>query len=276
MDSKEYFQLLQKPFDWDLQPDEKALAASMAKEFGGRIILNSWHEFQKDHPLGTFQEFEVWFKDMLKEAAKKAGPEQASLDFGDPFASVYSKIRRPAARTPLIAAALLFLARPGIEGNAMPIPTFVPVPAVEVQRTDPYELFPIRYRETIRRVNGDAGIPAEILFRLIDRESGWNERIIGGPNADGSRDLGLMQLNETWIKYFAAVFFSGPAGEFDPFNPEHSLEVGMRYLRRLFDVTGSWLEAVQAYNCGLSRVREGSIPEATKRYSRHVVDSGNR
>ena len=61
MKKEEYFRLLQKPYDWDLQESEKALAVEMAKSYGGREILAAWHQFQQQCPLDSFQRFEKWY-----------------------------------------------------------------------------------------------------------------------------------------------------------------------------------------------------------------------
>ncbi len=111
MKREEYFRLLQKPYDWDLQESEKALAVEMAKIYGGREILDAWREFQQQCPLDSFQRFEKWYLNR-NEGAASAGPnagdvadDSEDIDTGavsvgqlelemSPFAEFYRKTGR--------------------------------------------------------------------------------------------------------------------------------------------------------------------------------------
>jgi soluble lytic murein transglycosylase-like protein len=119
----------------------------------------------------------------------------------------------------------------------------------------------------------EAGIPAWILARVIEAESGWNVQAVG-INPDGSRDLGIAQLGERWLADFS--WFDNAGRPVDPFDPAQALPVAARYLARLYRATGDWRAAVAAYNCGLSRVRAGRIPQSTLRYVASIFEEGER
>ena len=141
---------------------------------------------------------------------------------------------------------------------------------------DHVQRIPVEHRVMIARFTYDNDVPLEIVVNLIQKESEWYPRARSRPNANGSRDEGLMQLNTLSQPYFIKNFYTGTQ-EFDPFDPRHNVECGVKYLRALRDTMGSWTRAVMAYNCGSSRVVRNEVPESTKVYARIVLgDDLNR
>lgn len=85
-------------------------------------------------------------------------------------------------------------------------------------------------------------------------------------------DLGLMQLNPKYIPWFLDKFWDRDSEDFDVFNPRHNTIVACKYLRWISDSYNmNWLEVVQAYNCGPTRVLSGDIPQSTLTYSENVM-----
>jgi soluble lytic murein transglycosylase-like protein len=132
------------------------------------------------------------------------------------------------------------------------------------RQVQPTYFIPHEYSAMIERVNLETGIPLWIVARIIEWESGWDRSMVNKSNANGSRDLGLMQLNSRYLDEFSCRFNSGK--KIDPLDPEENVRVGMRYLARLRRNTSSWYEAVWAYNAGLSRVRRREMPPTTRAY----------
>lgn len=110
------------------------------------------------------------------------------------------------------------------------------------------------------------GVPADMLERLIQQESGWNPQAKSKAGA-----VGLMQLMP---KYFKG------AGR----NPYGDIDVGTKHLRGLYDRykkegnddSASWYLAAEAYNAGATRVsnaNKGGKPLAaeTKAYAPKVT-----
>lgn len=112
------------------------------------------------------------------------------------------------------------------------------------------------------------GVPARILHRIIEAESGYTVRAVGH-NTNGTRDLGICQLNTASLPTFEALFNAGQP--IDPFDPSQAIPIAAKYLRSNYDALGSWWCAVAAYNCGAGRVRSRTIPASTVRYVAKVM-----
>jgi len=131
--------------------------------------------------------------------------------------------------------------------------------------------------ELKRYVNWKAkklGVPQEIALAVVERESNWNHKDIS-KNRNGTRDMGLMQLNSSNRKYFEDKFWAPDhhGVKFDPMNPEHNVEVGIKYLKWLenyFD--GDWSKAIMGYNAGPGNVKRNTIPTSTRGYLKFVMD----
>jgi len=133
-----------------------------------------------------------------------------------------------------------------------------------------YSRIPSEYREFVIDLNEDRlEIPPALIYYLVRWESGWNPRATGY-NLNGTRDLGLMQLNSRYAGAFAETHFEGDMSEFDPYNPKHNLEVGLKHLNFLHDYLGDWESAVQAYNAGKGRIKAGYVPDFAHRYASHT------
>jgi len=136
-----------------------------------------------------------------------------------------------------------------------------PPPAV------PAYMIPDHFEEIVLASAAETGVPVWIAARLLERESGWRADAVGH-NVNGTRDLGIAQLNDRYLNDFAV--FNGWAA-IDPFDPTVAIPVAIRYLAHLQLLTGSWEGAVAAYNCGLGRYRTGDIPASTLRHVAAVM-----
>jgi len=119
----------------------------------------------------------------------------------------------------------------------------VPAPVEVELEPRPYTL-PLQYAELVIRYTDETGCPVWLACRLIQHESGWKPRMVGAENDNGTRDYGLAQLNSAYLEHFR-IYNGGQL--VDPFNPEHSIRVGIRYLSALRARYGSWREAVRRY-----------------------------
>lgn len=84
---------------------------------------------------------------------------------------------------------------------------------------------------------------AALLHALARTESGLNPRAVNH-NRDGSRDIGLMQVNTAWLPRLAAHGI----GERDLFDPCTNIHVGAWILAGNVSRFGPTWEAVGAYN----------------------------
>lgn len=132
----------------------------------------------------------------------------------------------------------------------------------------PWEQWGGEHREIVIGAAIQNGVPATILHAVIEAESGYTVRAVGH-NLNGTRDLGICQLNTASLPVFERVFNDGQP--IDPFDPAQAIPVAARYLRANYDQLGSWWCAVAAYNCGAGRVRARTIPASTVRYVAKVM-----
>lgn len=108
------------------------------------------------------------------------------------------------------------------------------------------------------------------MNRLIKKESNWNPEAIGKLNANGTRDYGLVQINEQYTFYFSYKYLNGE--KLDPFNGRQSIDFAIAYLLHLYEQTGSWESAFGSYNMGLTGYRERSDCAKVQRYIRFIID----
>lgn len=112
-----------------------------------------------------------------------------------------------------------------------------------------------------------------MFARLIEKESGYKAHALR-KNRNGTFDRGIAQFNSRYMADF--YWFDNDGKEFDPMKPHEALPVAARYLRRLYDATGDWWMAAAAYECGLTAVREGRVPERTARAADFVTGRDER
>lgn len=107
---------------------------------------------------------------------------------------------------------------------------------------------PFQYYSILEQECKAQSVNIKYMARLIEWESGWNP-YASNTNRDGSRDLGIAQLNTGSLYDLSRWHYGGK--EIDPWDWEVSLVVAIRHMRFLYDRTGSWWGAVVAYNMGL-------------------------
>jgi hypothetical protein len=105
------------------------------------------------------------------------------------------------------------------------------------------------------------GLSVELLQAIARAESGLNSQAIGR-NPDGSRDIGLMQINSAWLPTLAAHGIS----EQDLLHPCTSLQVGAWILAGNVQRLGYSWEAVGAYNARTPSKRQAYV----RRIQRHL------
>ena len=103
-------------------------------------------------------------------------------------------------------------------------------------------------------------VPPQFALSIAMQENSMlSPSAVGRSNADGTRDLGVMQLNE---RYFSHVDWECP---------EENIRAGVQHLKWLIDrpeVQTFWDVAV-AYNAGLSRLE--IPPDSSIEYANQVM-----
>lgn len=120
---------------------------------------------------------------------------------------------------------------------------------------------PEKYRDAIARAEQANGLPANMLARLLWTESRYNPAAVSPAGAQGiaqfmpatARDMGI-----------------------DPFEPFEAIPAAGRYLASLYRQTGSWPEALAAYNWGIGNVQRRGIaaaPAETRNYYTGILSA---
>lgn len=96
------------------------------------------------------------------------------------------------------------------------------------------------YDDVFDRVSKEQGVPKPILRALAQNESSMNRDSIGRKTKHGQA-VGIMQLMPATIKEL---------GISDPFDPYENIAGGAKWLKKAYDKSGNWKDAVGMYNAG--------------------------
>ncbi len=112
-------------------------------------------------------------------------------------------------------------------------------------------------------------VNSALLYAIARTESGLNPQAIGR-NSNGSRDIGLMQINSAWLPTLA----SHGIGERDLFEPCTNIHVGAWILAGNVSRLGYTWEAVGAYNTASPALRRSYIEKVRRHLTADVPASG--
>ena len=106
------------------------------------------------------------------------------------------------------------------------------------------------------------GVSSELLYAIARTESALDPQAVGR-NRNGTRDIGLMQINSAWLPTLA----THGIGERDLFDPCTSIHVGAWILAGNVQRLGYTWEAVGAYNAANPELRRAYV-EKVRRHLR--------
>jgi soluble lytic murein transglycosylase-like protein len=109
-------------------------------------------------------------------------------------------------------------------------------------------------------------VDVNLAFALVWAESDFKPKT-KSYNKDKSVDRGLFQLNS---KTFPSL------SEKDAFEPQVNARMGINHLSFCLDYTGNEIQALAAYNAGLSRAEGGRVPVSTYAYIEKVLTYRDR
>lgn len=108
-------------------------------------------------------------------------------------------------------------------------------------------------------------LPAEVLRAVAKTESGFNARAVN-VNTNGSRDLGLMQINTSWL----STLKNHGITERDLYQPCTNVMIGAWILANNAQRHGWNWNAIGAYNVGCRGLTKADCASRRDRYARKV------
>lgn len=146
---------------------------------------------------------------------------------------------------------------PGDPGPGDPAPDNLPAPEAESVMETLADLFarlavPSEYESLILASEREYGLPAGLLARVLWQESRFRPDIISGKVKSSAGALGIAQFMPSTAMELGV----------DPLDPRQAIPGAARYLFKLYRRTGSWREAVAAYNWGIGNVQRKGIASA--------------
>lgn len=118
------------------------------------------------------------------------------------------------------------------------------------------------YQAIIIPAGQDNGVPISILTWLLWKESRYNPVIIDGTKRSRVGALGIAQfMPATAVDELGSVNAA--------LDPAQAIPGAARYLARLYNATGTWAQALAAYNWGIGNVQRkgiGAAPAETRDY----------
>jgi peptidoglycan DL-endopeptidase CwlO len=165
----------------------------------------------------------------------------------------------PKMMSPLAEAKPLPVSKPQAPSPAPPLEPPTPTP------TPPPQAGAIPYVEVINQSANQFGVPQDILYRVLQKESSWNPNIISGQTASPAGALGIAQFMPDTARGM---------GGFNPLDPNQAIPKAAEYLSNLFQQFGNWESALAAYNAGPGNVNKyGGIPPfpETQRYVEGIL-----
>lgn len=120
------------------------------------------------------------------------------------------------------------------------------------------------YTDAIRAAEAKYQLPDSLLARVLYQESRFRPDIISGATRSSVGAQGIAQ------------FMPATAADLgiDPLDPFQAIPAAAKYLRQLFNQTGSWDRALAAYNWGVGNVQRKGIdaaPLETRNYVSQVL-----
>lgn len=127
---------------------------------------------------------------------------------------------------------------------------------------------PAKYAALIANAETANGLPADMLARLLYQESRYREDIITGATKSPVGALGIAQFMPATASQLGI----------NPLDPAQAINGAARYLASLYAQTGTWSEALAAYNWGIGNVKRKGLanaPTETRNYYAQILGDIN-
>jgi soluble lytic murein transglycosylase-like protein len=109
----------------------------------------------------------------------------------------------------------------------------------------------------------EVGVPPYLALAIAIEENDTLNPLVVHVNEDGSRDQGIMQLNDSWFR-----------GDWQ--DPEINVRAGCLLLKELMGKPGmNFWQVCVAYNCGYGRFLKEPPPDSSIEYANRVFARWN-
>lgn len=116
----------------------------------------------------------------------------------------------------------------------------------------------------LRKAAANYGLPYEIVYAVARVESSFNPLAVNRSNANGTRDIGLMQINSAWLPTLERYGIS----ERTLYEPCVNANVGAWILAQNVQRYGYTVNAIGSYNAG-----PNGKPALKLRYAAKVIEA---
>lgn len=127
---------------------------------------------------------------------------------------------------------------------------------------------PAKYAGTITSAEQAYNLPTDMLARLLWQESRYREDIITGATRSPAGAMGIAQFMPATAREMGI----------NPLDPNQAIPAAAKYLSSLYRQTGTWAQALAAYNWGIGNVLRrglGSAPTETRNYYSQILADVN-
>lgn len=111
------------------------------------------------------------------------------------------------------------------------------------------------YKAMIQSAASSNGVPVMILAWLLWKESRYNPAIISGRKRSPVGAMGIAQ-------FMPATAVEELGSQAAALDPARAIPGAARYLKKLYNGTGTWAQALAAYNWGIGNVKKKGLSEA--------------
>jgi len=111
------------------------------------------------------------------------------------------------------------------------------------------------YQGLIQSAADDYGVPVQVLAALLWKESRYNPAIIDGSKRSPVGAMGIAQ-------FMPATARQELGSESAALDPDQAVPGAARYLAKLYHSTGTWAQALAAYNWGIGNVQRKGLAAA--------------
>lgn len=136
-----------------------------------------------------------------------------------------------------------------------------------------YPFMKKEFSDYIEQLSDELGIDSDLSVSILMVENPNFDPDAENKNKNGTRDLGLYQLND---RYIWSVFVPGYWDievEFNPFNWKHNTFLALHHLQALQDSLKVQDDVIASYNAGLGAVMNHKIPASTYNYVASVKNN---